>query len=187
MGPFIVRSARNASLLCLLILLGCGAAQAQKVKVEYDKSIDFTKFRTYAIDPGDNGERPMLRLAIMGAVEHDLNRLGLTKVGGNPDVYVQMYGAVDTDLTSHYHDPIYGGYVPSINSGITLWHNIPGTATTVVIPKGTLVVDLIDATGKQLVWRGIGKQKLSDSKDKLVDQVNTMVEKLFAQYPVKPK
>jgi hypothetical protein len=74
-----------------------------------------------------------------------------------------------------------------MNAGITLWHNLPGTVTTVVIPKGTLVIDLIDAKKKELVWRGIAKQKLSDKKEKLVDQVNTAVEKMFAQYPAEPK
>jgi Domain of unknown function (DUF4136) len=171
-------------LLCILFVLACVGAQAQKIKVEYDKSVDFSKYKIYAIDPIDNASRPMLHLAIQGAIEHDLNRLGLTKVAGNPDLYVQMYGAIDSDFTTHYHDPIYGGAIPPINTGITLWHNLPGTSTTVVIPKGTLMVDLIDANKKQLVWRGIAKQKLSDQRDEVLDQVNTAVEKMFLQYPV---
>jgi hypothetical protein len=170
-----------------MVLAGC-AAQAQKIKVEYDKSVDFTKFKTYSIDPTDTAtSRPMLRLAIQGAVEHDLNRVGLIKVGDNPDLYVQVYGAVDNDISTHYHDPIYGGYIPPINSGITLWHNIPGTVTTVIIHKGELVIDLVDANKKELVWRGVAKQKLSDSKEKLLDQANTAVEKLFKPYPGGPK
>lgn len=184
MQSLLILCARRASLLCVLIAFAWSAAQAQKIKVEYDKSIDFTKFKTYGIDPVDNASKPMLRLAIQGAVEHDLNRLGLSKVAGNPDVYLQMYGAIDNDITTHYHDPIYGGYIPPTNTGITLWHNIPGTVTTVIIHKGELVVDVIDANRKQLVWRGIAKQKLSDSKEKVLDQVNTAVEKMFLQYPV---
>jgi hypothetical protein len=49
------------------------------------------------------------------------------------------------------------------------------------------VIDVLDANKKELVWRGIAKQKLSDEKEKLVDQVNTAVEKLFQQYPAEPK
>jgi len=175
--------------LVLLVPLAilCNAAEAQKIKVEYDKTVDFSKFRTYAIDPVDNAARPMLRIAIQAAVQDDLGKRGLTKVDSNPGLYVQMYGAVETDFTTHYHDPIYGGAIPPINTGITLWHNIPGTVTSVVIPKGTLVIDLLDANKKELVWRGIAKQKLSDQKEKLVDQVNTAVEKMFAQYPAQPK
>lgn len=182
MQSFVVRFAQYVSLSCLMLVL-VTSSQAQKIKVQYDKSLDFSKFKTYSIDPVDTGSKPMLRLAIQGAVEHDLNRLGLTKVAGNPDLYVQMYGAVDSDMTFHYHDPIYGGYIPPINSGVTLWHNIPGTVTTVVIHKGQLVVDLIDANRKQLVWRGVAKLKLSDQRDEVLDQVNTTVETMFQQYP----
>jgi hypothetical protein len=186
--PFLlIRRARLASLLFVLTAFACSTAQAQKIKVEYDPTVDFTKFKTYGIDPIDNASKPMLHLAIQGAIEHDLNRLGLTKVASNPDLYVQMYGAIDTDFTTHYHDPVYGGYVPPYNSRVTLWHNIPGTYTTVVIPKGTLMVDLVETTKKQLVWRGVAKQKLSDQRDKVLDQVNIAVEKMFLQYPAAPK
>jgi Domain of unknown function (DUF4136) len=183
MRSFVIRGAKSVALLCPLVLFACGGAQAQKIKVEYDKSVDFTKYKTYGIDPVDNASRPMLQLAIQGAIEHDLNRLGLTKVASNPDLFVQMYGAIDNDFTTHYQDPIYGGYIPPYNSRVTLWHNIPGTYTTVVIPKGTLMVDLIDANKKQLVWRGVANQKLSDQRDEVLDQVNAAVKKMFLRYP----
>jgi len=178
---------RRVFLVLVPLVILCTASHAQKITVEYDKAVDFSRFKTYAIDPVNNSPRPMLRIAIQAAVQDDLGKRGLTKVDSNPDLYVQMYGAVDTDYTAHYHDPVYGGAIPPINSGITLWHNIPGTVTSVVIPKGTLVIDLLDANKKELVWRGIAKQKLSDQKEKLVDQVNTAVEKIFAQYPANPK
>lgn len=177
----------SARYFCLGIVLtiAASAAHAQKIKVEYDKATDFSKYKTYAIDPEENSAKPMLRLAIQAAVQDDLGKRGLTKVDSNPDLFVQMYGATDYDYTAHYHDPIYGGGIPPLNSGITLWHNIPGTVTSVVIPKGTLAIDILDASKKELVWRGIAKQKLSDSRDKLLEQVNTAVEKMFAHYPVK--
>lgn len=184
-------SSRQSFLRALLLIAAIAltaAAHAQKIKVEYDKSIDFSKFKTYAIDANtDAVAKPMLRLAIQGAVEDDLNKRGLTKVVANPDVYVQMYGATDHDYTTHYHDPVYGGAIPPLNSGITLWHNIPGTVTSVTIPKGTLVIDIIDASKKELAWRGIARQNLSDNRDKLLDQVNTAVEKMFNQYPTAKK
>src|SRR5215467_15353811 len=179
--------ARRVFPLLVMFAFAYTAAHAQKITVEYDKTVDFSRFKTYAIDPVDNSPRPMLRIAVQAAVQDDLGKRGLTKVDSNPDLYVQMYGAVDADMTAHYHDPIYGGYIPPINSGITLWHNVPGTVTTVVIPKGTLVIDLIDTGKKELVWRGIAKQKLSDNREKLVEQVNTAVEKMFEQYPVGKK
>src|SRR6516162_217140 len=137
-GVLMIPLARRISLLIVALVLACTAAHAQKITVEYDKAMDFSKYKTYAIDPTgqDNAARPMLRLMIQAAVQDDLGKRGLTKVDSDPDLYVQMYGAIDTDYTAHYHDPYYGGGIPPLNSGITLWHSIPGTVTSVVIPKG---------------------------------------------------
>ena len=178
---------RRAFLALVTLALVCIGAHAQKITVEYDKSIDFSKYKTYAIDPVNNAPRPMLRLAIQAAVQDDLGKRGLTKVDSNPDLYVQMYGAIDTDYTAHYHDPYYGGGIPPSNTRYEVWHTIPGTVTSVTIPKGTMMIDLLDANKKELVWRGVAKQKLSDQRDELLEQVNTAVEKMFAKYPVPKK
>src|SRR5271169_4521114 len=105
---FGVSRAQFRWLLCLAVVLGGVDAQGQKIKVEYDKSVDFSQFKTYAIDPVENPSRPMLRLAIQAAVQDDLEKRGLTKVAGDPDLYVQMYGAIDSDAAFNYTDPIYG-------------------------------------------------------------------------------
>jgi hypothetical protein len=178
---------RRLSLLVVPLVLACSTSYAQKITVEYDKTTDFSRYKTYAIDPVNNAPRPMLRLAIQAAVQDDLGKRGLSKVDSNPDLYVQMYGAIDTDYTTTYFDPVYGSGIPPSNTRYEVWYTIPGTVTTVLIPKGTLMVDVIDANRKRLVWRGMAKQKLSDSRDKLLDQVNTAVEKMFQQYPAGPK
>ena len=48
--------------ICLLALVVCAVAQAQKIKVEYDKSLDFSQFKTYAWGHHDAVSRPMLAL-----------------------------------------------------------------------------------------------------------------------------
>src|SRR5208337_3331202 len=128
----LTRRVRITSLLCILMAFAGSAAQAQKIKVEYDKSLDFTKFKTFALDSNQASAKPMLRLAILAAVQDDLTKRGLTQVADNPDLYVQVYGATDSDVSFSYHDPIYGSGIPPLNYGITYWYNIPGTVTSVV-------------------------------------------------------
>jgi hypothetical protein len=175
---------RPQFLLFLVVMFACVGAQAQKIKVEYDKSLDFSEFKTFALDPNQATAKPMVRLAILAAVQDDLLKRGLKQVNDNPDLFVQVYGATDSDVSASYHDPIYGSGIPPLNYNITMWYGIPGTITTVVVHKGTLVVDVIDAAQKKLIWRGIAKEKLSEQREKLLDQVNTAVEKMFKQYPV---
>ncbi|MGB8771272.1 MAG: DUF4136 domain-containing protein [Candidatus Korobacteraceae bacterium] len=175
---------RLALLLLLLCILNLGV-QAQKIKVEYDKGLDFSKFKTFAWGHHDATSRPTLALAIAGAIQEELTKRGLRQVENNPNLYVQMYGAVDSDMSVTYSDPLYSGMggIPSFDSGFVMWGYMPGGTTAVTVHKGQLVVDVIDASQKKLVWRGMATEKLSDQKQKLVKQVNTAVEKMFKQYP----
>ena len=177
----VSRSAQLCLLICFLSL----AVHAQKIKVEYDKNLDFSRFKTFAWGHHDAVSRPTLALAIAGAIEEELTRRGLRKVDSNPDIFIQMYGAIDTDMSVSYSNPLYSGMggIPSFDSGFVMWGYMPGGTTAVTIHKGQLVVDVIDASQKKLAWRGMATEKLSDKKAKLVKQVNTAVEKMFQQYP----
>ncbi len=171
----------------LFLLLAASAAHAQKIKVEFDKNVDFSTFKTYAFDPTPQASaRPVLVAAIKGAITDELSKRGLNQVTENPDLYIAMYGAVDSDMAVTYSDFYYGpAGIPPFGESFLLWGGIPGTTTTAVIHNGQLIVDLIDARAKKLAWRGIATEKLSDQQMKLVEQVNTAVEKLFAKYPPK--
>jgi len=179
--------AQRIAMFTLLLLAVPPGAYAQKIKVEFDKNIDFANFKTYAWDPTPQASaRPVLVAAIKGAVNEELAKRGLTQVAENPDLYIAMYGAVDSDFAVTYSDLYYGPYgIPAFDQSFLMWGIAPGTTNTAVVHKGQLVVDLIDAGQKKLAWRGIATQKLSEQQMKLVEQVNTAVEKLFAQYPPK--
>ncbi len=99
---------RRLVFLSALVIAHLCRAQAQKIKVEYDKSFDFSKYKTYGMDANKESAKPMLRLAILGAIQDDLTKRGLQQVADNPDIFVQVYGATDHDFTTHYHDPLYG-------------------------------------------------------------------------------
>ncbi len=179
-------SQRTAIAICLIII-ATGVAHAQKIKIEFDKNLDFAKFTTYAWDPTPQATaKPVLVAAIKGAVNEELAKRGLKLVTENPDLYIAMYGAVDSDMAVTYSDFYYGPWgIPAFDQGFLMWGTVPGTTNTAVVHKGQLVVDLIDAGQKKLAWRGIATQKLSEQQMKLVEQVNTAVEKLFARYPPK--
>jgi len=175
------------SVVILLLLLVCSAAHAQKIKVEFDKTVDFAQFKTFAWDPTPQAAaRPLLVEAIKGAINEELAKRGLKQVTENPDLYIALYGATDSDMAVTYSDFYYGPWgIPAFDQSFLMWGSLPGTTNTAVVHKGQLVVDLIDAGRKKLAWRGIATQKLSDQQLKLVEQVNTAVEKLFAKYPPK--
>ena len=178
------RLVASSELLCVLLVLTISAS-AQKIKVEVNQSLDFSKFKTFTWAPRGAVSRPLLADAITGAIQEELTARGLREVSEQPDLYVEMYGSMDSDMAVSYSD-LYSGYggVPPFDQNFMVWGAVPGVTTTVVVHKGQLVVDLIDASQKKLAWRGIARDNLSDNRGKLVTQINTAVEKMFKKYPV---
>ena len=179
------RPAVHALMFVLVLSLG---AQAQKVHVAVpDKNIDFSKFKTYSWEPLGAVSHPLLAADVVGAIEDQMKAKGLQLVPSNPDLVIKVYGSIDQESTAYSNDPLYMGtggippFDPSLSGPalVGTWGN-----TTVTIHKGELVVDLLDPAAKKLVWRGMAQDNLSaHNKDKLLDQVNTAIAKMFKEYP----
>lgn len=178
-------------LVLMSVLTASIGMQAQKIKVTYDKQADFSQFETYAWAEHGAVAHPMLAANVQGAIEDELNARGLHQVALNasPELIIQVYGSIDQESSLTSNDPLYmatGGippFDPSFSGPLTTGQY---GNTTITIHKGQLVVDLIDAANKKLVWRGMSQQNLAaHNPDKLLSQVNTAISKMFKQYPGK--
>ena len=172
--------------LLLLVSVSLGAA-AQKIHVnKFEPNADFSKFKTYSWAPHGAVAHPMLAADIVGEIENQMKAKGLQLVPSNPDLIIQVYGSIDQESTFYSNDPLYMGtggvppFDPSFSGPLLAgtWGN-----STVTIHKGQLVVDLIQASTKKLVWRGIAQQNLSTKPEKLQSQVVDEIVKMFKQYP----
>src|SRR5271165_4890549 len=184
------RPAHRAAWAFLLFVVVSLGAQAQKIHVAVpDKNIDFSKFKTYSWSPIGAVAHPMLAADVVGAIEDQMKAKGLQLVPSNPDLVIKVYGSIDQESTAYSNDPLYMGtggippFDPSLSGPalVGTWGN-----TTVTIHKGELVVDLIDFAAKKLVWRGMAQDNLAaNNKNKLLNQVNNAVTKMFKDYPPK--
>lgn len=180
-------STRLAGALGLMFLLAITLSARDKISVSYAKGFSFSQFKTYAWAQHGAVAHPLLAADIVGAIDQELAARGLQKVTSNPDLIIQMYGALDDDMTMYSNDPIYGatGGIPPFDPGM----NGPAFVgfygnTTVTLRKGQMVVDLIDAKAKKLVWRGMATESVaSHDPEKLIDEVNGAISKMFKEYP----
>jgi len=185
-GKMLSFLSRPLQALAVILLVSLGA-QGQKIHVnKYDPNADFSKFKTYSWAPHGQVAHPMLAADIVGTIEDELTQKGLTQVTTNPDLIIQVYGSIDQELSFNSTDPLYNatGGIPPFDpsfSGPALagtWGN-----TTITVHKGELVIDLINASAKKLVWRGMSQQNLSTKPEKLESQVQDAIVKMFKQYP----
>ena len=173
-----------AAVWSTFLLLAAVIARAQKIEIGYDKSADFSQFKTYSVIPRTvQATNPMLATIIDNDIEYELNQKGLRKVERDPDLLVKSYGgmnAVEGGFAAQ--DPGYAatGGAPISNA----WGgSLPPTAVPQVA-HGSITVDLIDARQKHLVWRATAKGKMDyEKRSKLLDQANKAVEQMFKKYP----
>lgn len=159
-----------------LALTAC--AGGVRVTAHPDPRADFSRYRTYAwIDGGAPARNPAVEEGIRSSVDRQLAAEGLRKVeaGGSPDLRVATYASIGEEKLVL---PDQWGYdLGPVGLGSS-------RVSTVTVPMGTLLVDLVEADAGKLVWRGEAKQALDGRVT--VKQVERVVRKLFADYPPKP-
>jgi hypothetical protein len=113
---------------------------------------------------------------IMDAVDAQLRTKGMIRVeaGANPDVLVAYHASFSKDLEISG----YGGY---------RWGPGLRSARVEQVVVGTLVVDMVNAKTRTIVWRGVASKDLDSdaSPEKRDKNINKTAEKLFKNYPHK--
>ncbi len=173
------------TVLGLVVLVVVVAAQAQKIKVGYDKSADFSKYRTYSWVKDDSAELTIRRAAIKAEIDSALKQRGLKVVDEGGDLLLAAAGSMGGEIGGEHQDAIVstraGIYYPSA----TVWSGVPAAAGNYVI-SGSLVLNFIDRSTNTLVWQGSVAQKMDNvSFAKNFDRVRKAISKLVDRYPPK--
>jgi hypothetical protein len=176
------RPAKNALqglVLLTLSLLAGQAAQAQKITMEFDQTIDFSRYRTFAIREGQLNSRnpalnsPLVKKQIEADIQNDLTGKGLSMVTSGP-----------ADLNVRY---TFGSARKTEEEAYPAgWYGFGTRYVRVPYAEGTLVIDLRDPTTRSLVWRAIAAEEKSDAT-KIEGKIDDMVKKSISKYPPKKK
>ena len=174
--------------LSVVTLLLAASSVAQDVRFNFDKSADFSKFKTYKWVPIKDADKvnELVDKQIKDAVDAELATKGLTKVeGDDANLYIGYQPAVGEEKQFNSYSTGYG-YGPGWGGG---WYGGMGTTTTTgttsTIYKGQLDLDMYDSAGHDLVWRGV-VSKTIDPKAKPEKQQKNLakaVKKLLKNYP----
>jgi uncharacterized protein DUF4136 len=177
--------------IILLISGLCATSVAQKIKVGYDKGVDFSKFTSYTLaEPTTPPTRPLLYASVVGAIDHELSSKGLTNTNDG-DLIVVPAGGVEFGLNTAVGTPIistYGGQPPTIDA--SMWVGATGFSNLMApyVPEGTLILNFIDRRADKVIWTGAVTEKLDiEKKKKSLQLVDKAITKLLKQFPPNPK
>jgi hypothetical protein len=172
---------KTIKFLPLLLLFIVASCDTVKVYSDYDKSVDFKQYKTFAfmksgIDKVEISDLDKKR--ILNAIDQQLQAKGLTK-SENPDLLVNIFTKSREEISVNQFNAGYGygwgwGWNPYMYGGQTYV-----SSST----EGTLYIDLIDAKKKELIWQGEGTGTLSKDMDRKDEIVNNIVTQILAQYP----
>ena len=151
--------------------LGATTATAQDVSVDYDKQADFSRCATYAWVEGRPAADSLADKHIVDAIDGALAARGLRKVQDGPGCYVRYQASVRPLKRLQAWDargPFRGGMV---------------TVEVESVQEGTLVVDILDAGGRQLIWRSVARNTVSNDPAKNEKRLAKSVNKMFRELP----
>jgi len=154
---------------------GCATTQ---ISTDHDPRADFADYKTFAVQSGQvlrNGRvdahDTLMRDRIDGALETGFQAKGLETAKQNPDLIVtytagaQTYVGTDTG----YGDDGYGFGGPYGDGPYEF-------------QEGSLLIDVIDAHTKKLVWRSVAQD--DDRNFRSAEYIASTVNKALKQYPI---
>jgi Domain of unknown function (DUF4136) len=170
-----------------VLSMGGGIAFAQDVNVDYDKSADFSKIKTFAVKLGTSWGNPLSEKRVTNEIQQALVGKGWTAADADKaDAIVVLHGATEKqkELNTFYSGGggMYGGYGWRGMGGAGMGM---GTSTTTAseYTVGTLVVDIFDAKSKQLLFRGTATDELSEKPEKNQKKLAKASDKMFKNFP----
>jgi len=173
------------SLLAAMFLAGC--ATGPTVRVDQDAAADMSKYHTFGFYRGGGTGKPgystLTATRLKDATIRELERLGYRHDESNPDLLVNITAnvaeRVDVKKTPATAVGPYGYRVAAFRG----WTGGAYDIDVRQYKAGTLVIDLIDAGQKQLVWRGIAEGELNKSKQQdPAGTIDAAVTGIFAKF-----
>ncbi|KXO13518.1 putative lipoprotein [Moritella sp. JT01] len=184
--------------LVALLSLAVTACSTVKVSTDYDQSADFTALKGFNWLPKSatvEKENTYLNNRIMDvritkAIDKQLIAQGFSSSTA-PDFYVN-YSITSEKKTNIRTYDNYSDYGPSWGWGIGYGHrgmSLSARTETRIdeYQQGSLVIDVIDPTSLELIWRGIGSKRLPESTDaaEMDKLVADVVKSILSKFPPK--
>ena len=163
---------RALSQMCLILLTLSATSFSQKTTVGYDKSIDFSKYKSYMWAQSTTPPtRPLLYATVVGAIDYELKAKGLESVEKDGDLILIPSGGMEFGFNAAAGTPIlpsYSGPAPAINSTMWTGAGAPSNLMAPYVPEGSLMLNFVDRVANKVVWTGTVKEKLDIENKKIL-------------------
>lgn len=186
------RMAAVFALSAALFAAGCATTSGPKTRIDYDKSADFSVYRTFGFPKETGTDRggysTLVTSYLKSAMSSQMEARGYKYSEERPDLLVNFYMNTRerTELRPSPNASLGYGYYGYRYGLYTAWP-LYDQDRTVTYKVGTLNIDIVDAEKKQLVWEGVAEGRVSDEElQNPKVAINAVVTELMRQYPGRP-
>jgi hypothetical protein len=188
----ISRNFARLVLLTGIAMLLASCASKPTIESDYDHTIDFSKYKTYAFYTPLGIENPNYS-SIYGSIFRDaigkeMNNRGYRQ-SDNPDLLINVSGNMkDKTKVTTTSSPHYGGGYYGYRGGrYGAWGGYGyGNSTHVSnYTEGTINVDMVDREQKRMVWEGVavGRVNEKNTPDETRANIYAGLQEMFSGYP----
>ena len=174
-------------LLILMTVLFFSCTPTLKVSTDYDRSANFTAYKTFSVyDLKTKGDVSQLnRDRIIRYIKSEMTRKGFVETDNNPDLMINAVTVLKdkrsfTASTNFYG---YGGFYRPYG-----YWGVPASASTTVsaynYKDGSLVIDVVDAKTKKMIWEGMGYAQVDKKPKNPEEVISEVVNKIMQSFPV---
>jgi len=168
-----------------VLVFAASPGLAHKIRVDFDHGTHFSKYKTYRWADSDGAPSPealfpnqLMRKRIAGLIEEAMAARGFKRVGTGGDLLIN-YGVQVTEHPEFI--TFYDGAGPGWG-----WGSGFSTTTVQTTYEGTLVVDMVDANQKKLIFQATSTQTISSRPERNTRRLAKAVNEIFEKYPPQP-
>ena len=193
----IMNMLQNGKALALALALGTlvGCASSPSVNVQQDSNADFSRFQTFGfLDPlgtDRQGYQTIVSQTLRQAATREMQVRGFRYDPQAPQLLIN-FGADLNDRvrvnTTTQPNMAMGMHRSSFNHRggfYSTWPSHRQTTTVTQYQEGTVRIDVVDASRRQLVWESVVSSRMTDSRrNDVAGALNEAVTLAFARFPV---
>lgn len=163
--------------LLSLVLIGCGTI---RVNYDYDKTTDFSKYKTYNYySDMETGLSELDTKRFLDALDEKMKAKGFD-LSETPDFFIDIKSEVYQEAQRQTVGVGLGGGGRNAGGGISIGLPI-GQASA----SRQITIDFVDEAKKQLFWQAVSTSGFNQNAqpEKREAQINAIIDKILLGYP----
>jgi hypothetical protein len=185
----VIRSIAIVTLISIAVAVFASAcAPSVKVSSDYDKSINFSAYKTFSMfEMKAQNVNELNQDRVEKYIRLEMSKRGYVESNINPDLKVNAITVLKNrrgiSANTTYHG--YGGfYRPYGAWGVPVAGYT--TVSTYDYKDGSLVIDIIDARVNKMIWTGSAVAELYNQPKNPEEAISSTIAKIMSGYPVGP-